>query len=135
MRTYLKHVRHNRRGMTLLIMIVLLAAFLSIAMGMINILLGQLFVIGQAGESFRALYAADIGMERALYRDRVQNICSGTSCDESKIFSNGSCYTAHVIVGPSEGCLAPNTRCLDVSGQSVCVPARRYVERAFDIKY
>ena len=131
----LKQMISDRRGMTLLLMIVLLAAFFSISLGIINILLGQLFVIGQAGESFRALYAADIGMERALYRDRVQNICGGTSCSESKIFSNGSCYTANVIVGSSAECLTPNTRCVDVSGQSACVPAIRYVEREFDIKY
>ena len=129
----------QRKGVTLLIMIVLLAAFLSISLGIINILLGQIFIIGQAGESFRALYATDIGMERTLYRDRIQNTCNSVvdpnPCNESKTFPGGSCYKVKVVVGPSVDCAGPATRCVDVTGQSTCAPATRYVEREFDIRY
>ena len=128
---------HEREGVTLLLMIVLLAAFLSIAMGIINILLGQLYAVEQEGRSWSAFYAAEIGMERALYRDRVQNVCAAVgSCDEAGIaLPNGACYTVSLVTGPSAGCTAPSTRCVDVSGVSLCPPATRYVQRQFDLRY
>ena len=127
----------NRKGVTLLLMVVLLAAFLSIAVGIINILLGELFAVEQTGRSSQAFYAAEIGMERALYRDRVQDGCSiAGSCNESGIaLPNGACYTVRLVTGPSAGCTAPSTRCVDVSGVSLCAPATRYVQRQFDLRY
>jgi len=131
-----KHtIIHDRNGFTLLLVIVLLAAFLSIALGIVNILLGQVIIIGQAGESFKALYAADIGMERTLYRDRVQDICGGVNCTETRQLPNGACYTVTVQIGPSVQCLGPNTRCVDVEGRDVCGGAERYVQRRFDVRY
>ena len=127
----------NRKGVTLLLMVVLLAAFFSIAIGIINILLGQLFLVEQTGRSSQAFYAAEIGMERALYRDRVQNGCSvASSCNELDIaLPSGACYTVTLVPGPSAGCTAPSTRCVDVSGVSLCAPATRYVQRQFDLRY
>ncbi len=133
LRAYKKYIR-NKKGMTLLLVVVLLAAFLSISMGIINILLGQIFTIGQSGESFHALYASDIGMERSVYRDRVQNVCTG-GCRETKTFADGSCYDAVVAVGPSASCAAPSFRCLIVKGKSLCGGNPRYVQRQFDLKY
>lgn len=136
MHTYTHTIIHDRRGFTLLLVIVLSAAFFSIAMGIVNILLGQIIIIGQAGESFRALYAADIAMERTLYRDRTANICGGINCTETKQLPNGACYTATVQIGPSVSCPGPlNRRCIDVTGQDICGTSERYVQRRFDIKY
>lgn len=128
----------GRRGIILLLMIVLLSAFLSIAMGIVNILLGQLFIIGQAGESFEALFALDSGMERTLYRDFVQHVYTvpGVQPVESKSFSNGSCYQATMTVAPTAACPnPPYHRCMIVKAQSNCANIRRYVERQFDIRY
>lgn len=137
LKKYKTNLFHGRKGVTLLLMIVLLAAFLSIAMGIINILLGQLFAVEQEGRSWSAFYAAEIGMERALYRDRVKNECAAAgSCNESDIaLPNGACYTVSLVTGPSAGCTAPSTRCVDVSGVSLCPPATRYVQRQFDLRY
>lgn len=145
-RTHKRTIIRDRRGFTLLLVIALLAAFLSIALGIINILLGQVIIIGQAGESFGALYAADIGMERTLYRDRdpLQNICGtpvdafgkSVNCSGKVDLPNGACYTVTVRIGPSALCLGPiNRRCIDVVGKDVCGGSERYVERRFDIKY
>lgn len=124
----------QKAGIVFLLMIVLLAAFLSIAMGIINILLGQIFIVGQAGESFHAFYASDIGMERTLYRDRIQNLCSSGCAESRTLVPENSCYTSTLIIGPSVGCLGPSTRCIIVKAQNNCV-GQRYVERDFDIKY
>lgn len=123
----------QKAGIAFLLMVVLLAAFLSIAMGIINILLGQIFIVGQAGESFEAFYASDIGMERTLYRDRVQGLCM-SGCVESRTLPDNSCYISTLITGPSAACPAPNTRCIIVKGKNKC-NGQRFVERDFDIKY
>lgn len=141
LRHYLKQITHNQKGVALLFMVVLLATFLSISMGIVNILLGQLFIIGQASESFVAFYASDIGMERTLYRDRVQNACANAdnsptyACNESKVLSNGGCYQTQVDI-PSTGCAAPDVRCMTIKGEDKCGSGlTRYVERQFEIKY
>lgn len=138
-RAYIHAHIGDRKGFTLLLMIVLLAAFLSFAMGIFNILLGQIIVVGQAGESFGALYAADTGIERTLYRDRVQNICGTTDCGSGGAFTNlpnGACY--RVDMNPPDlsiACLAPDTRCIKVTGQNICGGAQRFVQRKFGISY
>lgn len=134
MRLLIEKFKKQRRGMTLLLMMVLLSAFLSIGVGIINILLGQVVLVGQSGESFVALYAADSGFERMLYRDRNQNVCAG-GCQTQRIFLNGSCYDAVVRTGPSASCPAPNTRCIVSKGQSLCGGNTRYVLRQFEIGY
>ena len=131
---FIKTVR-AKRGMTLLLIVILLAAFLSIAMGVINILLGQIFLVGQSGESFQALYAADAGMERTLYRDRVLNVFTAGIYIETNTFADGSCYQMTLNVAPSGTCVAPSTTCIVVRAQSSCFNVRRFVEREFDVKY
>ena len=134
-----QHVTRNRKGFTLLLMIVLLTAFLSIGIGIVNILLGQVIIIGQAQESFKALYAADIAMERTLYRDRMQNACTtppncGTGITPI-ILSNGACYLVSVQLGPSASCPGPDTRCVEVTGQDICGGNQRFVRRSFNVRY
>lgn len=143
-RAYIQHAVGNRKGFTLLLMVALLTAFLSIGMGIVNILLGQVIIIGQAQESFKALYAADIAMERTLYRDRdpMQNVCgtinplTGQSkCNEIISLPNGACYKVSVQLGPSVSCSGPSTRCIVVTGQDICGGSERFVRRSFDVKY
>lgn len=136
-RAYIPHTVSNRKGFTLLLMVALLTAFLSIGMGVVNILLGQVIIIGQAQESFKALYATDIAMERTLYRDRVQNACTiFPHCSAGIIpLPNGACYSVNVQVGPSASCPGPSTRCIVVTGQNVCGGIQRFVRRSFDVKY
>lgn len=138
MRTYIQHIIRDRKGFTLLLMIVLLAAFLSIGMGIINILLGQVIIVGQAQESFKALYAVDIAMERTLYRDRTQNICGITDCGTAATFvalPNGACYLVNVQLGPSASCTGPSTRCIVATGQDICGGTQRFVRRSFNVIY
>ncbi len=130
------HFLNARRGVTLLLMIVLLAAFLSISLGIINILLGELVVVGQAGESFDALYAADTGIERTLYRTRAATpLCTALDCNESRNVSSGGCYEVNVVIAPDPSCLSPLTRCMEVMGKNRCGGAERYVTRKFDVRY
>lgn len=61
----------RKKGITLLLVIVILSAILSISLGIFSITLGEIKISGEIGNSFHAFYAADQGIERMLYRDRV----------------------------------------------------------------
>src|SRR3989344_8751863 len=90
--------RSEREGMTLLLVVVLLAAFLSIAAGIFQIAFTEYRLSGELSDSFRALYAADEGIERLFFYDRVLDSalgCSGlgacTGIPETIFFGNGAC--------------------------------------------
>ncbi len=70
------------RGVTLLFVVLIVAALLSTALGIFDAVFGQLRLAGEITDSFRALYAADQGIEKLLYDDRVANAvpgCPGSS--------------------------------------------------------
>lgn len=109
---------------------VVLSAILSVSVGIFNIIIGQLYISGEISDSFIALYAADEGIEKTLYRDRVHPSCISTSCSVGPIVTlAGSCYT---IIYTRSG---PNTSVKGV-GQYRCDPgATRITKRGFEVTY
>ena len=135
MGSLMQKFKNQRRGITLLLMVVLLAAFLSISIGIVNALPGQVILVGQSGDSFVALYAADMGIERALYRDRVQHLCVNPgACNESRALPGNACFDTVVNI-PATGCSGGSTRCITVAAKNMCGGVERYVERKFSISY
>lgn len=57
--------------MALLLTVLILAALTSIASGIFAAVFGEIRISGEVGDSFTAFYAADQGIERLLYCDRV----------------------------------------------------------------
>lgn len=90
--------------MALLLVVLILAAILSIATGIFNVVFGELRIAGEISDSFQALYAADEGMERMLYCDRVSDSgcapCPGAgSCSYGPVLTllaNGACHTVRL---------------------------------------
>lgn len=86
-------------GMTLLLVVLLLAIFLSIAAGTFQIAFTEYRLSGELSDSFQALYAADEGVERLFFYDRVLNSavlgCSAwgacTSTPQTINLGNGIC--------------------------------------------
>ena len=132
---FFRHIK-DQEGVTLLIAVVLLAAFLSISLGILNILLGQIVIGISESESFHAFYSSDIGMERTLYRDRESNICGTTDCGTGGALINvpySGCY--QVVVDTSGSCTAVGRRCITVTGRYKCDGRERYVDRTFTLDY
>ena len=132
---YILHFAFEQKGITLLLVVVLLSAILSIGVGIFNVVLGELRISGEVADSFRALYAADQGIERTLYLDRqVQAFCTlaqGPNCFVARgvpVQSEG-CYTVRISKqgGITEIIIAGQYRC----GES---PAR-VVKRGFQVTY
>lgn len=72
-------------GVTLLFVVVVVGALLSISLGIFTVVYGQLRLTGEITDSFRAFYAADEAMEKLLFDDRIADSvpgCSGSgNCD------------------------------------------------------
>ena len=123
-----------REGITLLLVIILLSAIMSVGLGIFNVVIGELRISGEVSDSFIAFYAADQGIERTLYQDRVlHSICAtpGQDCftDTDVPVESQACYTARVSKVAS-------TTDIVVAGQYRCGPnPSRVVKRGFELTY
>src|SRR3989344_5515433 len=139
-----------QEGITLLLVVVIVSALLSISVGIFNVAYGQLRISGELADSFFASYAADQGMERLLYRDRrtQDDICDpgevihfGDPCmpEETVTIPAGggatACYTFKVSQKEEDGFPGLDT-VIQVSGQYRCgANADRVVRRGFQVIY
>ncbi len=93
--------RSDASGVTLLFVTLVVAAVLSIAIGIFNAVFSEFRLAGEISQSFAALYAADEGIERLLYCERTPGSgcdpCPGPgSCTYGPVttsLTNGACYT------------------------------------------
>lgn len=125
----------RRDGITLLLVVVLLSAILSISLGIFNVVYGEFRISGEVADSFRALYAADEGIERTLYLDRqgdgVCVVVEGRDCyvvTDIPVLSGGQ-YSARV--SKENGRTA-----VIVAGQNRAgVHSARIIRRGFQVTY
>ncbi|MBI2640457.1 MAG: hypothetical protein HYW91_01065 [Candidatus Sungbacteria bacterium] len=124
----------GERGITLLLVVVILSVLFSISIGIFNVVLGQIKISGEIADSFVAFYAADQGIEKMLFRDRITGeICPtpGINCFPAQTFDteSGACYT--IRVSKTGG----NTEII-TSGQYRCgTNPLRVVKRGFQVNY
>lgn len=60
-------------GVILLLVVIMLTAIFSISIGVFSVIIGQISISETFENSGIALYAADQGNERTLYRDRIEH--------------------------------------------------------------
>lgn len=93
---------NNSKGVSLYLSMLVMSILLSLALGIGAILLGQIKTMKSMGNSVTAFYAANTGIERALY-----GISKGDSIGSHYAgFLGGSSYSADIIA-PDGDCLAP----------------------------
>ncbi len=144
LRNFLKSLAAKKKGITLLLVVAILSSLMSISMGIFNIIFGQIRISGEIADSFLAFYAADQGIERILYLDRVTHvndtygICTGAGIP---------CYQEFNVPAISNGCYditvnktsVPVTTEIKVLGQYTgkpgCSIANRVVKRGFNLTY
>ncbi len=90
----------KNRGITLFIAIIITASLLLISTGMVNLALRQAFLTSSSRESQFAFYAADTGIECAIYWD-VRN--PGYSAFATSTQTNISCNGVTANVSGNEG--------------------------------
>jgi len=122
------NLKDSQKGVAIYLAIVIMAVILSIGVGLSAILIDQIRVFQRIGDSVVAIYAADTGIERALYENnKIAPILPGglLSCAPSSCFldlnNNGQdatdpTYTVQVV-GPGSGtCPATATKCFNSTG-------------------
>ncbi|MDP3935293.1 MAG: hypothetical protein Q8Q46_03710 [Candidatus Giovannonibacteria bacterium] len=138
----------KKRGVTLLLAVFISALALSIGLGIFTIIFGELGISGTFKESLEALYAADSGVECALFWDIKQqafststshNInCAGNTATVGGStlsifdlnFSNSSC--AHVRLQKTDS----ETIITSLGENIACgLTGPRTVQRGLEVKY
>ena len=128
-----KMVEYNSRGQTLILVIMLVTAILAITLGILNVIIGQIQISGDAEQSFQALYAADQGIEKWFYIDRNQSdvTSAGIPLSESSTLPSGACYYYQI----DKSSTAPNTQ-INSYGINKCPASGRVlVKRALQAAY
>lgn len=88
----------KERGVSLYLTIVILTILSTVLLTLVGISISQIKVIWTLGDSVVAFYAADSGIEQALYRIRRE----GNFDNFSDGFSNGASFNVTVTVLPEE---------------------------------
>jgi Tfp pilus assembly protein PilX len=155
----MKYHKEEQSGFTLLIAVVLTAVLLLISTSLIALAVRQAFIADAARQSQLAFYAADTGMECALYWD-VHNPVGNTAfatttgstvtCNQDSN-NSGNSWTvggstvstmANISFLPSPTCAtvtvtkyANGTTIIEAKGYNTCAASARRVERAVRATY
>jgi len=111
--------KNNQKGVSLLFTLLIMAALLAITIGVTRLSLGEIKLIRDIPNSLIAYYAADSGIERALYEERISGSASNQA-DCSVDLDNESSYGLEILRGAlitikSTGCYKDIRRAIEVS--------------------
>lgn len=137
-----------KKGVTLLLAVFISSIAISIGLGIFAIIFGELEISGSAKESLIALYAADSGIECALYWDiKQQAFSTSTSnainCAGSSFTVGGSSLSVFDLTLPNDSCAYIRVQKIGV-GTTITVLGEnnscgqtfsRTVQRGLEVKY
>ena len=138
----------KKQGVTLLLAIFISALALSIGIGIFAIIFGELGISGTSKESLEALYAADSGVECALFWDIKQQAFSTStsnsiSCAGSAFSVGGSSLSAFDLNFSNNSCAhvrlqktGSETIITSLGENIACgLTGARTVQRGLEVKY
>lgn len=82
---YTSHVNHQRGATAILLAVLILSMLLIIGLGVSTLIISQIKMSAQTGQSVQAFYAAEAGAERCLYevRKKGANTCPSGTLDNN----------------------------------------------------
>lgn len=138
----------REQGIAFLLVVILLSAMFAISVGIFNVTFGQVIISGEIANSFLSLYAADQGIERALYCNRfVPPRPCATLAEDSKnptrnlvggALAREACYVVEVTgVGSGIVIIASTGQYRALPAQTTCTedPAAQIIKRRFVAVY
>lgn len=138
----------GNHGVTLLLAIFISTIAISLGLGIFAIIYGELKISGSAKESLLALYAADSGIECALYWDIKEQAFSTTtsstiSCAGNSFGVGGSSLSEFDLTLPNDSCAHVSVRKIGVGTTATSLGennscgsvSSRTVQRGFEVKY
>ena len=120
----------SQRGVSLYLTLIILSLLLAIALAGSSLLIGQLGRLKSSGDSVFAFYAADAGIERALFLDNKNcalssSVAERITCVETgingltsqdKTLANNATFTLEIASGGSGSCPAGKNYCVKSKG-------------------
>ena len=85
----------KEKGAILYLALIILTVGMAVVLGLSTILVGQIKTIEQMENSMRALFAADTGMEKALYAGSAPSPIYSGSLDGADYETNVFCSSRH----------------------------------------
>jgi hypothetical protein len=132
-------ILNNQKGISIYITLILTSIILAIGLGMSLLLIGQLKMTREIGDSTKAFFAADAGMEMVL-NESIDDIKLNNNGDYLFVSLDGTAdYGYKVLVNSSPGCLICGTIPVDAdcAGQYLCYRSKgiyKDITRAIKIK-
>ena len=119
----------RNHGITILLVVLVLSALLSIGVGIFGVIYGQIRISGDLTDSRKALYAADQGIERMLYLDFVAHTVNSGYAENNVPTAGGGCFSSTLTRSATETFVS-------TVGTFSCSPsASRFTKRAIDVHY
>ncbi|MEX2145043.1 MAG: hypothetical protein WD712_01560 [Candidatus Spechtbacterales bacterium] len=120
------NILKEQKGVSLFISILILSAIMAIGLGVSSLLMGEIEVSRDISRFVPAIYAADSGIERVLYKIRKNGdfaSCPGTSScvvnNLSNPMGNGATYSAIVLDSGVQWCPGGSSLCIRGLGKLV----------------
>lgn len=114
---------NKEKGIVLYIAVFFISVFLGIIFSLTNILLSQIKIFWQAGDSAKAFSATDTGVEQALYNIRKLEVFGESQIDQINL-SNGSSYSVIMTTDANGGTAT-------IQSKGVFRKARRVIEAKY----
>ncbi len=95
---------NSHKGVSLYITFLIMTILLSIALSMSTLLVSEIKTMTEIGKSVTAYYAAETGIERALFDTRTIEDPVGQGYEESEIWANQASYNVSVVAQGIGGC-------------------------------
>jgi len=94
----------NQKGSALYFSLIVLSILLAVIFGVSTIIVVQLKTISEAGQSVISLYAADTGIEKALYDRKFVVFPTEIPPSSSEVLSNGAQYQTTIYQAGDPEC-------------------------------
>ena len=130
---------NNQKGVSIYLALILTSIILAVGLGMSLLLIGQLKMTKEIGDSTKAFFAADAGIEMVLDED-INDIIANSNGDYAFVSLDGSAdYGYKVRVYSSPGCSICGTIPVDAAcaGQYLCYKSKgtyKDISRAIKIR-
>ncbi len=121
----------NSRGVSVFLAVIILSILLAIALGLNAILVSQIRMIKGMGDSINSFYAADTGVERIMYEDKMCRLpgCGSLYClDTVKCADGRSPGCVSGTVGSASYQANTNNGATSISSQGIYKGTRRAVK-------
>lgn len=92
----MNYLNSSQKAVSLYYAVIITSLLLAIAFGLTTILVGQIKISKEMGDSAIAFFAADTGIEKILYLDTT---CSKTNCTSTEPFFGSLCKDQMDLAG------------------------------------